>query len=141
MAETRQTSRSSLLHLHDNDKIGTAEDIDSIVSAHIPGQHLYPDLYDTVTSCMLHGPCGTLDPNCVRMDKGECTQKFPKDFSPHTIFSDNGYTLYRRRDDGRVFMKMGKPLESSTQSTVVAEIRLPRQHRNMRFREGSEIPL
>ena len=56
-----------LLHLHDNNKIRTAEDIDSIVSAEISDPLLYSNLYDTITSCM-HGPCGTLDPNCACMD-------------------------------------------------------------------------
>ena len=56
---------------------------------------------------MMHGPCG---PIC--MEDGQCTKKFPKDYAPHTIFSDGGYPLYRRRDDGRIFLKNDKPLDN-----------------------------
>ena len=40
------------------DKTLTPEDIDPILSAQLPDQNLYPELYETITSCMLYGPCG-----------------------------------------------------------------------------------
>ena len=101
-----------LIHLDDTDKLRTASDVDSLVSAELPDPNLFPDLYEVVSSCMLHGPCGILSPANVCMENGNCTKKFPKEFSNHTIFSEGGYPLYKRPDNGRVIVKNGKPLEN-----------------------------
>ena len=77
-----------LLHLDDADKIRSPADIDSLVCAEIPDLNLFPDLHQIVTSCMMHGPCGVLNPKCVCMDNGQCTKQFPKDFAPHTLFCE-----------------------------------------------------
>ena len=102
-----------LIHFSDTDKIRSSADIDSIVSAEIPDPFLFPDL-QIVTQCMMHGPCGETfnikESVCMKDEK--CTKDFPKNFSNHTIFSDNGYPIYKRRDDGRVFEKNGKPLDN-----------------------------
>ena len=101
-----------LIHLDDADKIRCAADIDSIVSAEIPDPNLFPELYQVVSSCMMHGPCGgtfnITDGVCMR--DGECTKAFPKPYVPHTVFSDNGYPVYRRLNDGRAVTKNGKHL-------------------------------
>ena len=101
-----------LIHLDDTDKIRTAADIDSIVSAEIPDPNLFPELHQVVSSCMMHGPCDdTFNiTESVCMKYGECTKAFPKPYAPHTVYSDNGYPAYRRRDDGRAVIKRGKPL-------------------------------
>ena len=99
-----------LIHLDDADKIRCAADIDSIVSAEIPDPNLFPELYQVVSSCMMHGPCGgtfnITEGVCMR--DGECTKAFPKPYAPHTVFADNGYPVYRRLDDGRAVTKNGK---------------------------------
>ena len=46
-----------LIFLHPNDKIRDANQVDSIVSAQIPDPNTHPLLYETITTCMLHGPC------------------------------------------------------------------------------------
>ena len=103
-----------LVHFADNDKFQSSSDIDSVVSAEIPDPNLFPDLHAIVTQCMMHGPCGETFgiQEGVCMKDGECTKDFPKNFSNHTVFSDKGYPLYRRRDDGQVFIKNGKPLDN-----------------------------
>jgi hypothetical protein len=47
-----------LFILDETSKLRTAEDYDLMVSAEIPGPIRYPEVYETVTSCMVHGPCG-----------------------------------------------------------------------------------
>ena len=51
-----------LLILHNEDKLRTAQDFDSVVSAEIPDRRLYPQAFDTVTKHLIHGPCGVLNP-------------------------------------------------------------------------------
>jgi hypothetical protein len=47
-----------LLILDETSKLCTVEDFDSMVSVEIPDSIRHPEAYETVTSCMVHGPCG-----------------------------------------------------------------------------------
>ena len=47
-----------LLILAANDKLRSADDYDAVVSAEVPNPVTQPQLYATVTSTMMHGPCG-----------------------------------------------------------------------------------
>ncbi|XP_065640451.1 uncharacterized protein LOC136073037 [Hydra vulgaris] len=88
-----------LLHFVNDDKLETAEDIDSLISAEIPDQTVDPELFEIIKTCMIHGPCGILNPNSSCMKDGICTKKFPKEFNPHTVATFNGYPHYRRLDN------------------------------------------
>ena len=79
----------------------------SIVSAQLPDPELYPLLYETVTTCMLHGPCGDDKPNSPCKVAGKCSKHYPKEFSDHTIMGENGYPKYARPNNGRVVVKNG----------------------------------
>jgi hypothetical protein len=95
-----------LLILADEDKPRTPEDIDRIVSAEIPDPVQHPLAYETVTTSMMHGPCGAANPNCPCMENGVCSKKYPRPFSNETTMNENGYPIYRRRqggEHGRVF--------------------------------------
>jgi len=46
-------------------------DVDSIISAEIPDNNADPYLYDVITTTMLHGPCGPLNPRQVCMKDGQ----------------------------------------------------------------------
>ena len=47
-----------LLYLQDSDKLFNTELIDSVVTAEIPDENLYPELYKLLKQHMIHGPCG-----------------------------------------------------------------------------------
>ncbi|XP_065679819.1 uncharacterized protein LOC136094133 [Hydra vulgaris] len=91
-----------LLHFVNADKLETAEDIDSLISAEIPDPAVDPELFEIIKSCMIHRPCGILNPNSPCIKGGKCTKKFPKEFNPHTVAIFNGYPRYRRVDNGRI---------------------------------------
>ena len=76
------------------------EDFDSIVCAEIPDKDKFPELHTIVTTFMMHGPCGTSNPNSPCMEDGKCSKKFPKEFVEKT-FAGDGYPHYRRRNDGK----------------------------------------
>jgi hypothetical protein len=94
-----------LIFLDPADKIHDAHDIDSIVSAQLPDPVTQPLLYETVTTCMLHGPCGDVKPNAKCMVDKKCSKKYPKEFREHTLWSENGYPDYARPDNGRTVQK------------------------------------
>ncbi len=92
-----------LVILHPDDKPRGPDDYGRIVSAELPDKDAHPELYDIITTCMLHGPCGTINPQSPCMVDGICTKSYPKAFQEHTSDTSGSYPTYRRRDDGRTF--------------------------------------
>src|SRR6266540_83880 len=78
----------------------TSKIIDTWISAEIPDPAVDPLGYVLLAEHMMHGPCGEKNWNCPCMKKGKCSKFYPKDFGEHTIFSENGFTIYRRRSTG-----------------------------------------
>ncbi|XP_055306971.1 uncharacterized protein LOC129571224 [Sitodiplosis mosellana] len=81
------------------------DDVDDIISAEIPDKNTDPSLYDVVTKNMVHGPCGTINPNCPCMIDGKCTKRYPRALITESVTGIDGYPLYRRRspeNDGNV---------------------------------------
>ncbi|XP_072073101.1 uncharacterized protein [Arachis hypogaea] len=101
-----------LLFLHKDDKYSTAEDIDKIISAEIPDKELDPEYFEAVQKHMIHGPCGLARKDSPCMENGKCIRHFPKRFLEHTIVDDDGYPIYRRREDGRTINKLGVDLDN-----------------------------
>ncbi|GBN45528.1 hypothetical protein AVEN_18971-1 [Araneus ventricosus] len=86
-----------LLTLDSESKIRTKDDIDKIVSAELPDPCTDLRLFQIVTKCMVHGPCGTININSPCMRDGQCCKSFPKQFKDDTEENVNGYPIYRRR--------------------------------------------
>lgn len=95
-----------ILGLHEKHKIKTEDQIDSIISAEIPDAEEDPELFETVTKYLMHGPCGTINPNAICMQNGKCSKKFPKDFSERTVLNPNNYPIYQRRNNNRTCQKV-----------------------------------
>jgi hypothetical protein len=95
-----------LLILDSDDKPRTSDDVNLMVSAELPDENIHPLAYETVKTCMIHGPCkdkdGNTIPGAACMVNGKCTKGYPKKFRSETSFGENdSYPQYRRRDDGR----------------------------------------
>ncbi|XP_020090993.1 uncharacterized protein LOC109712000 isoform X3 [Ananas comosus] len=94
-----------LLFLNAEDKYPTGDDIDKIISAEIPNKHKHPVLYEAVQNFMIHGPCGISHKSSPCMKDGKCSKYFPKRFNSGTVIDDDGYPIYKRRDDGSTVEK------------------------------------
>lgn len=104
-----------LLVLAPESKLRSPTDVDRVVCAEIPDPEAEPVLHNIVTSTMMHGPCGSLCPpgrTCTCMEDGICTKNYPRDFCNETIISNDGYPLYRRRDQGRTVTVGGVQLDN-----------------------------
>uniref|UniRef100_A0A1I7T6R1 ATP-dependent DNA helicase n=1 Tax=Caenorhabditis tropicalis TaxID=1561998 RepID=A0A1I7T6R1_9PELO len=81
----------------------TAADVDRIISAEIPDRDEDPELYDLVTSMMMHRPCGAHNPKSPCMVDNKCSKGFGKPFRESTSSDNDGFALYKRSDNGRHF--------------------------------------
>lgn len=89
-----------------NHNKSTIEVIDDSVLAEIPDVNTNPELYDRIKRCMIHRPCGPLNPNSVCMVIGKCTKTYPKHFNPCTSIDNYSCLTYRRRNDEKT-IKIG----------------------------------
>nr|XP_047142898.1 uncharacterized protein LOC100213206 [Hydra vulgaris] len=101
-----------LLHLANDDKLETSQDIDNLICAEIPDPIVNCELYDIIKTCMIHGPCGILNPNSPCIKDGVCSKKYPKGFNANTVAVHNGYPRYRRRDNGLVINIKGNNVDN-----------------------------
>ena len=84
-------------------KLLTPETIDSCIWACWPDPNTQPLLFETVKQCMVHRPCGALNPNAPCMVDGKCSKGYPKNFQEFISMDCNGYLLYLRPNDGRKY--------------------------------------
>ena len=97
-----------LLFLHPDDNFHTTERIDQIISAELPlpTSPYANELLDIIGGSMTHGPCGRDFPRApcmVATSLGSlpaCSKHYPREFQSETLLQENGYPLYRRRDNG-----------------------------------------
>ncbi|XP_074297506.1 uncharacterized protein LOC141628239 [Silene latifolia] len=79
--------------------------IDSIIHAEIPDKDREPALYEAVSRFMVHGSCGDANRSCPCMVNNTCSKKYPKSFNKGTTLDQNGYPVYRRRENKRTIKK------------------------------------
>ena len=96
-----------LLFLKEPYKLHTTEAIDSCIMAQWPNPESQPLLFETIKRCMVHGPCGSANPNSPCMENGKCTKGYPKSFAEFTTMDEHGFPIYFRPDDGRSYSIRG----------------------------------
>jgi hypothetical protein len=93
-------------------KLLSPDAVDSIISACWPNPVTQPQLFQAVKKFMVHGPCGTLNPQAPCMKDGKCIHGYPKAFQQHTTMDHDGYPHYARPDDGRTYEVRGVMLDN-----------------------------
>ena len=81
-------------------KFPTADEIGKIIFAEILDKEKDPELYQVVSECMLvnlNSPC----------ENGKCSKFYPKKHVENTSLDNEGYPIYRRKDNVR-FIKKNK---------------------------------
>ncbi|XP_042756614.1 uncharacterized protein LOC111880258 [Lactuca sativa] len=86
----------TLLWVNSSDRIKNPIDIDRYITAELSDPINEAELYETITSCMIHGPCGPLNEKAPCMRDGKCTKHFPRHFVDSTFFDREGYVRYKR---------------------------------------------
>ena len=90
-----------LLLLHHDDNHPTAAEIDRIISAEIPDLNEEPLVYEVVKQYMVHGPSGFINSRVGCMIENKCIKHFPKKICLQTTVDEDGFPIYRRRNNGR----------------------------------------
>ncbi|XP_031101943.1 uncharacterized protein LOC116005845 [Ipomoea triloba] len=101
-----------LIFLERTTTLSTASCMDSFISTEIPDKEVDKEYYNAVEEFMIHGPCGLYKPNSPCMVNKKCSKHFPKIFVGVSSWDDDGYPIYRRRDNGRTVLKNGVQLDS-----------------------------
>ncbi|XP_019185982.1 PREDICTED: uncharacterized protein LOC109180727 [Ipomoea nil] len=101
-----------LLFLDKQQRASHGIHLDNIISAKLPDPIQDPEYFKLVDEYMMHGPCGRAQLNSPCMAKGKCTKHFPKKFVNVSNFDDDGYPIYRRRDNGRSVVRNGINLDN-----------------------------
>ena len=70
--------------------------------------HGSPDFFSVIILCS----CGDANKKCPCIKDNECSKNFPKSLQDETIVDDIGFTIYRRRNDGRHVLKNGGRLDN-----------------------------
>ena len=61
---------------------------------------------------MMHESCGTCMPNAPCMKDGKCFKRYPRSFQENTIENEDGYPIYRHRNNGRTVEVRGIQLDN-----------------------------
>nr|GEV81394.1 ATP-dependent DNA helicase PIF1-like [Tanacetum cinerariifolium] len=88
-----------LMWLEEEFKCRTPDQINDIISVELPCSTNDPDTYKLVSKFMLHGPCGVEAKHSPCTNEGKCLKHYPKKFLAETVINEDGYPLYRRRDN------------------------------------------
>nr|XP_040256329.2 uncharacterized protein LOC120974039 [Aegilops tauschii subsp. strangulata] len=90
-----------LIFLKDKDKYPEPSQIDKIISAEIPNKDEDPEAFGAVENFMMHRPCGEAKQNSPCMVGHRCSKHFPKRYNVSTTIDEDGFPVYKRKDDGR----------------------------------------
>ena len=81
--------------------------MDQVIFAELPDPVENSELFHTIGTSMVHGPCGVHYPNARCMVNGKCSKGYPKEFSETTVIGNESYPSYKRPNNGRCFEKNG----------------------------------
>ncbi|KAJ1275484.1 hypothetical protein BS78_05G139000 [Paspalum vaginatum] len=114
---TVEFQKRGLPHVHiiiwlSKDEPPDAQKIDFHISAQLPDPEKDPIGYDAVSSFMIHGPCGHLNPYSPCMSECKCTKFYPKEFCEQTTILENGFTQYARPNNGIIVSKNGVDIDN-----------------------------
>ncbi|GJW21534.1 DNA helicase PIF1, ATP-dependent [Tanacetum coccineum] len=68
-------------------------------AAELPSPAKDPEGYEVLSEYMLHGPCGKDAKYASCTTEGKCSKHYPKVFLAETVIDEDGYPIYRRRDN------------------------------------------
>ncbi|GFS38131.1 hypothetical protein Acr_00g0055910 [Actinidia rufa] len=103
----------ALFFLEGANKIQTCAQVDMVVSTEFSSPEDDPILFETVKSVMVHGLCGARNSNAPCLDtNGRCTKRYPRAFAEGTTMDQDGYPIYRRRNNGRVYRVKGQDVDN-----------------------------
>jgi hypothetical protein len=94
-----------------------SDQIDNVISAELPDPKRDPRLFEIIVKNMVHGPCGSVNPNSPCMKDGKCTKRYPRQLLDDTQTGEDGYPLYRRRRPevggikAKINMKIGNSIK------------------------------
>jgi len=112
-----------LLILDEASKLHIAEDYNWMVLAEIPDPIHHPKVYETITLCMVHRPCGLDFLNTQCMEGGKCKKRYPRSFSEETCYDVDEYPEYQHHQI-RIFYRSKDIAHGGNQWIVLYNLHL-----------------
>ena len=142
-----------LLTLDPASKISSGEVIDNAIRAELPMKRAI-ELRHTVLSCLIHTPCGTVNPHAQCMKDGRCSKHFPKEYCNETVWHEGDlHPSYRRRRPSEELSWLHEPYTSRGATHLIDSRNVvpynpyltskyvPHQRRVLQLSEGVQVPL
>ncbi|OBZ69834.1 hypothetical protein A0H81_10535 [Grifola frondosa] len=101
-----------LIFLERHCKLLDPASVDSCIRACWPDPNTEPALFEVIKTCMVHGPCGALNPNAPCMQDGRCSKGYPKPYQAATSLAREGYPLYCRPNDNCTYEVRGHMVDN-----------------------------
>ncbi len=103
-----------LLFLHENHSYLNTTSIDEIISAVFLDKYKEPQLYDIISSTMVHDPCGEENLKFPCITKGptgnkKCSNSFHKTINEQSLLAHNCYLVYYKRAGVGTLMTIPDP--------------------------------
>ena len=128
-----------LLTLDHASKLNTNELIDKAVQAELP-QREAALLRKTVLTCLMHSPCGDLNPKAQCMQQGRCSKHFPKPYSDQTIWREGDlHPSYRRRRVTDAHPWLGEPYTAAGKPCYIDSANVVPYNAYLTSKYGSHI--
>ena len=114
----REFQKRGVRHVHifiisaNGFKLLSPMDYDHVICAEIPDQNADPELYNIIAKGYMHGPCGDMITSCACMKNACCSNGYSKEFADATMDNQDGYPIYRRRNNGRTALCRGHVLDN-----------------------------
>nr|GEW72848.1 hypothetical protein [Tanacetum cinerariifolium] len=89
-----------------DDMLVNHEKINDFILAEISDKNTDSQLYRIVSNHMMHGLCRADNLSCPCTPKGKCTKQFPNKFSEPTMTDSDGFSVYKRPNNGRFIEKV-----------------------------------
>ena len=94
-----------MILLKDKSKYHDPSQIDDIICAKIPYKNEDPEAYAAVENYMMHIPCGEANTKSPCMVDNKYTKHFPKKYNSETTIDEEGFQVYKRRENGKQIKK------------------------------------
>ena len=90
----------------------TVTDYNAIISAEISDKNINPNTYNTITRLIIYGLYDIFNLNASYIKDEKYFKRYPQNFQENTTENEDGYPIYRRRNNNQTVKVRGIQLDN-----------------------------